>query len=73
VRIKLNLISLSHLHCTHLHILGPALGIGRGCDGLGTMLLGGPNFFIEGGVYRNIWFYGGFILYITMLLKGPKY
>jgi len=33
---------------------GPALGIGRECDGLGPMPLGGPKKIImERGVYRN--------------------
>ena len=30
---------------------GPALGIGRECDGLGPMPVGGPKFFFTRGVY----------------------
>lgn len=36
-----------------------ALGIGQGCGGLGPLPVGGPIFFfMEGGIYRNIWFMG---------------
>jgi len=30
---------------------GPALGIGRECDGLGPMPVGGPKFFLSAEVY----------------------
>jgi len=39
---------------------GPALGIGRECDGLGPMPVGGPKFFFtRGDVYSKIWILGG--------------
>jgi len=38
-----------------ISISGTALGIGRGCDGLGPLPIEGPKiFFNKGGVYRNI-------------------
>ena len=43
----------------YLYYPGPALGIGRECDGLGPMPLGALNFFMKGGIYRNTGFMGG--------------
>jgi len=49
---------------------GPALGIGRECDGLGPMPLGGPKFFLWMGVYIEIL---GFLwVYIVKFTKRPE-
>jgi len=50
-----------------------ALGIGRVCDGVESMLVGGPIFifiFTVGDVYRNNWFLWG--IYNNVYRKTPN-
>jgi len=55
------LICLSSALLAYALGVGPTLGIGQGCDGLGPMPVGGPKKNYGGGAYRNIHFMGVYI------------
>ena len=52
-------VLLLRVRISFMVLPGPALGIGRECDGLGPMPVGALIFFTRGGVYSKIWILGG--------------